>query len=103
MFDASKVLIEKKTENNTYDSWPMNFVTKLEFSMQLRIYLVASQSTGARGGAVVIALACVASRDRRLRVRSRSLPYAGHSSTLTSPEVGGPNGETAVYPPKWIC
>ena len=52
------------------------------------------------GGAVVTALA---SRDRRLRVRSRTLPCVGHPATVTSPEVGGPNGETAVNPPKRIC
>ena len=55
---------------------------------------------GARGGAVVTALA---SRDRRLRVRSRTLPRVGHPATVASPEVGGPNGETAVNSPKRIC
>ena len=55
---------------------------------------------GARGGAVVTALA---SRDKRLRVRSRTLPCVSHPVTVTSPEVGGPNGETAFDPPKRIC
>ena len=51
----------------------------------------------ARGGVVVKALA---SQDRKLRVRSRTLTCVGHPATITSPKVRGPNGTTSVNPPK---
>ena len=55
---------------------------------------------GARDGAVDNALA---SLDRRLRGRARTLSSVGHPAIVTSPKVSGPNGKTAVNPPKRIC